>query len=188
MVTTTDSVTELLVKSNAGDAEARGQLFQALYGELHKLARSQLNRAGNAAGALDTTSLLHESYLKLVQVDQMAAVNRAHFFAYASKTMRSVIVDLVRERMTERRGSGVAAITLNTDIADSIAQKDEDLIRINDALEELAAVDERLVRVVEMRFFSGLTEKEIAEALGLSERTVKRDWDKARLLLMTGLK
>jgi RNA polymerase sigma factor (TIGR02999 family) len=188
MTSTMDSVTELLVKSNAGDIDARGRLFQALYGELHKLARSQLNRAGNAAGALNTTSLLHESYLKLIQVDQMGSINRAHFFAYASKTMRSVIVDLVRERMTERRGSGLAAITLNTDIAESFAQKDEDWIRINDALEELGAVDERLVRVVEMRFFSGLTEKEIGEVLGLSERTVKRDWDKARLLLMTALK
>jgi RNA polymerase sigma factor (TIGR02999 family) len=183
-----DSVTELLAKSNAGDSTARGHLFEALYGELHRLARSQLNRAGNAAGSLDTTSLLHESYLKLIQVDQMAAVNRAHFFAYASKAMRSVIVDLVRERMAERRGGGVAAITLNTNIAESIAQKDEDWIRINDALEALAVVDERLVRVVEMRFFSGLTEKEIAEVLGLSERTVKRDWDKARLLLMAELK
>jgi RNA polymerase sigma factor (TIGR02999 family) len=188
MTSTMDSVTELLVKSNAGDIDARGRLFQALYGELHKLARSQLNRAGNAAGILDTTSLLHESYLKLIQVDQMGSINRAHFFAYASKTMRSVIVDLVRERMTERRGSGLAAITLNTDIAEAFAQKDEDWIRINDALEELGTVDERLVRVVEMRFFSGLTEKEIGEVLGLSERTVKRDWDKARLLLMTALK
>lgn len=188
MASMADSVTELLIKSNAGDIDARGRLFQALYGELHRIARSQINRAGNAAGSLDTTSLLHESYLKLIQVDHMSAINRAHFFAYASKTMRSVIVDLVRERMAERRGGGVAAITLNTDIAESIAQKDEDWIRINDALEELALVDERLVRVVEMRFFSGLTEKEIGEVLGLSERTVKRDWDKARLLLMAELK
>jgi RNA polymerase sigma factor (TIGR02999 family) len=187
-----ENVTALLEKSNAGDADARGELFKALYAELHRLARAQLYRAGSGANsgadALDTTSLLHESYLKLIQVDKMITVNRGHFFAYASKIMRSVIVDVVRERMAERRGGGAPLVTLNTGIVESIAQKDEDLIRISDALEQLAAVDERLVQVVEMRFFGGLTEKEIAELLGISERTVKRDWDKARLLLMAELK
>jgi RNA polymerase sigma factor (TIGR02999 family) len=183
-----EDVTTLLKKSNAGDTKARGELFDALYGELHRLARAQLYRAGSAADSLDTTSLLHESYLKLIRVDQMVSVNRGHFFAYASKIMRSVIVDLVRERLSERRGGGVSVVTLNTSVVESIVQKDEDLIRINDALEALAQVDSRLVEVVEMRFFGGLTEKEIAEILGVSDRTVKRDWDKARLLLMAELK
>jgi RNA polymerase sigma factor (TIGR02999 family) len=183
-----ENVTELLGKSNAGDARARSELFNVLYNDLHRLARAQLYRAGAGAAALDTTSLLHESYIKLVQVDKMATHNRGHFFAYSAKVMRSVIIDLVRERLTERRGGGVPFVTLNTNVIDSVAQKDEDLIRINEALESLAMVDERLVQVVEMRFFSGLTEKEIAEILGVSDRTVKRDWDKARLLLATVLK
>jgi RNA polymerase sigma factor (TIGR02999 family) len=183
-----ENVTTLLQKSNAGDTGARGELFQLLYRELHRLARSQLYRAGAGADSLDTTALLHESYLKLIKVDHMSTINRGHFFAYAAKIMRSVIVDLVRERMAERRGGGARAVTLNTSVVESIAQRDEDLIRISDALEALAEVDARLVQVVEMRFFGGLSEKEIAEMLGVSERTVKRDWDKARLLLMAELK
>jgi RNA polymerase sigma factor (TIGR02999 family) len=182
-------ITELIIKSNSGDSAAKSQLFQDLYAELHRLARSQLYRANPVVlnGSLDTTMLLHESYLKLENAKQIEAKNRGHYFAYAAKTMRSVIVDLVRERMTERRGSGAFPVTLNTNIAESIAQRDEDWIRINEALEQLATVDERLVQVVEMRFFAGLTETEIAEILGVSDRTVKRDWEKARLLLAAEL-
>ncbi len=183
-----ENVTVLLLKSNAGDTEARGALFDALYEELHRMARAQLYRAGHAAVALDATSLLHESYLKLVQVDRMITASRGHFFAYASKIMRSVIVDLVRERLTTRRGGDALFVTLNTNVVESIAQKDEDVLRVSEALDALALVDQRLVEVVEMRFFGGLTEKEIAVLLGVSDRTIKRDWDKARLLLMAELK
>jgi RNA polymerase sigma factor (TIGR02999 family) len=182
-------ITVLLRKSNDGDNDSRAQLFRALYSELHRLARSQLYKANPVIlrGSLDTTSLLHESYLKLVNVKAIDARDRSHFFAYAAKTMRSVILDLVRERMTDRRGSVALSVTLNTNVIESVAQKDEDWLRINEALDQLAAVDERLVQVVEMRFFAGFTEKEIADILGVSDRTVKRDWEKARLLLMAEL-
>jgi RNA polymerase sigma factor (TIGR02999 family) len=183
-----DDITQLLEQSCNGDEAARSELFQALYHELHRLARSQLNRGNNRGVLLDTTSLLHESYLRLVRVDHLRLASRGHFFAYASKVMRSIVIDLVRERLTERHGGGMEVITLDTDIGESIASSDEELVRMNEALEELATVDPRLVQVVEMRFFGGLTEKETAEALGTSERTVRRDWEKARLLLMAALK
>ena len=117
----------------------------------------------------------------------MHFASRSHFFAYAARVMRSVIVDFARERLAERRGGGQAALTLNTAIAESAGGADIDVIRVHDALEVLAQVNPRLVSVVEMRYFGGYTEREIAEALGVAERTVKRDWDKARLLLRAAL-
>jgi RNA polymerase sigma factor (TIGR02999 family) len=181
-----EDITGLLVEAK-GNAEAKNRLWQALYGELHRLARSQLGRAGGANGSLDTTSLLHEAYMKMVRVENLQADSRGQFFAYASKVMRSIVIDICRERMSERRGGGLADITLNTAISETVARSDEDLVRINDALEELAKVNPRLVQVVEMRFFGGLTEAEIAKTLGVTTRTVQRDWDKARMLMLAAV-
>jgi RNA polymerase sigma factor (TIGR02999 family) len=182
-----EDITKLLAEAQGADAGARNRLWQALYDDLHRLARSQLRRNGGANASLDTTALLHEAYIKMVRVDEVHADSRGQFFSYASKVMRSIVIDICRERMTERRGGGIADITLNTSISDSVARSDEDLVRISDALEELGKVSPRLVQVVEMRFFGGLTEEEIAEALGVTTRTVERDWNKARMLMLAAV-
>jgi RNA polymerase sigma factor (TIGR02999 family) len=182
-----DNITKLLAAAQGADPDAKNRLWQTLYGELHGLAHAQLRRAGGANASLDTTSLLHEAYIKMVNVDDLPADSRGQFFSYASKVMRSIVIDICRERMTQRRGSGMADITLNTSISDTVARSDEDLVRINDALEELGKVSPRLVQVVEMRFFGGLTMNETAEALGVATRTVERDWDKARMLMLASV-
>jgi RNA polymerase sigma factor (TIGR02999 family) len=182
-----DNITQLLAAARGADVEAKNRLWQALYGELHGLAHAQLRRAGGANGSLDTTSLLHEAYIKMVRTDDVHGDSRGQFFSYASKVMRSIVIDICRERMSQRRGGGVADITLNTSISDTVARSDEDLVRISDALEELGKVHPRLVQVVEMRFFGGLTAVEIANALGVTTRTVERDWDKARMLMLAAV-
>jgi len=181
------SITQLIVRANAGDASALDELFAALYGELHALARARLRRT-RPITALDTTSLLHESYIKLVKQGELKVENRNHFLAYASRTMRSIIVDFARKRLTERRGSGVKALELDADIAGRVSSGEEEVLRVHEALQALAQSEERLARVVEMRYYGGLTESEIGEALGLTERTVRRDWEKARLLLSLALR
>jgi RNA polymerase sigma factor (TIGR02999 family) len=181
------SITQLIVRANAGDASALDALFTALYGELHALARARLRRT-RPITALDTTSLLHESYIKLVKQGELKVENRNHFLAYASRTMRSIIVDFARKRLTERRGSGVKALELDTDIAGRVSSGEEEVVRVHEALQALAQSEERLARVVEMRYYGGLTENEIAGALGVTERTVRRDWEKARLLLSIALR
>ena len=137
---------------------------------------------------LDTTALLHESYLRLVKTGALNVSSRSHFLAYAAQAMRSIIVDYARRRLAERRGGGATELPLDTAIAQGIPQREDEIVRVHDALEELAAVDARLVRVVEMRYFGGLTEEEMAEVLGVSSRTVQRDWEKARLLLSLALR
>jgi RNA polymerase sigma factor (TIGR02999 family) len=180
------SITQLIVRANAGDASALDALFTALYGELHALARARLRR-NRPITALDTTSLLHESYIKLVKQGELKVENRNHFLAYASRTMRSIIVDFARKRLAERRGSGVKALELDTDIAGGVSSGEEEVLRVHEALQALAQSEERLAQVVEMRYYRGLTENEIGEALGVTERTVRRDWEKARLLLSLAL-
>ena len=169
---TKGSITELIQDANAGDPQAVNRLFTALYGELHTLARAQLRRNAPIT-VLDTTSLLHESYLRLVKLGTLSISNRAHFLGYASRTMRSIIVDFARQRIAEKRGGGISDLPLDTDIAQSTSSGEQEIVRVHDALEELAAVDERLVRVVEMRYFGGLSEEEIAQALGITSRTVR---------------
>ena len=181
------SITLLIERANLGDEGALNRIFTALYPELHNLARARLRRTAPFT-LLDTTALLHESYLRLVKLGQLKVENRAHFLAYAARTMRSIVVDFARSRLAERRGGGAQDLVLDTEIASSVSAPEEEIVRVHDALIELAQVDERLVRVVEMRYFGGLTEEEIGAALGVTERTVRRDWEKARLLLAIALK
>lgn len=180
-------INELLRRLNAGDPTARDSLFAFLYQDLRKLARSRLRR-NETITLLDTTSLVHESYLRLLNARGLEFADRGRFFAYAASAMRSIVVDEVRKRHAERRGGSADHVALDTDVDDSLAQDDEQLIRVHEALEELAALDPRLAHVVEMRYFGGLTEVEIADSLGVTERTVRRDWDKARTLLFAALK
>lgn len=158
-------------------------LWQAAYAELKKVARARL-RGSRRNTVLDTTALVNESYLKLARLGRLRVESRGKFFAYASRVMRSVIVDLVRERQAERRGGGGAPVTLDTAAIDSHrAVLAAEPIRVDAALAELEKVEPRLARVVEMRYFAGLSEIEIAAALDVTDRTVRRDWQKARLLL-----
>jgi RNA polymerase sigma factor (TIGR02999 family) len=179
-------LTQLLQAARQGDEAAIASAFAVVYAELRQLARAKL-RVHQTSTLLDTTSLVHECFLRFSSAGRAGITDRPHFFAYASRVMRSVIVDFAREALAERRGGGQAAITLDTEIAESVHSNETDLLRVNEALEELAQVNPRLATVVEMRYFAGLTEREIAEALQVSERTVKRDWEKARLLLRAAM-
>jgi RNA polymerase sigma factor (TIGR02999 family) len=176
----------LLDAARCGDKAALDELFSLLYRELHQLAHARLARDRHTQ-QLDTTSLVHESYLRCLKAGALDVVDRAHFLAYAAKVMRSIVVDVARRRQAECRGGDATHLALDTDLADSVHVSADELVHIDDALHDLARIDERLVRVVEMRFFAGLTEQEVAEVLGVTERTVRRDWEKARLLLRAAL-
>jgi RNA polymerase sigma factor (TIGR02999 family) len=131
---------------------------------------------------------VHESYLRFVRVKELRIEDRKAFFVYAARIMRSVIVDIARERLAESRGGGVRPMTLNTDLINGLADGEESILRVHDALAVLTKADGRLGQVVEMRYFGGYSEREIAEMLGVNERTVQRDWEKARLILAEALR
>ncbi len=175
---------ELLSAAKLGDAGAEDRLISHLYSDLRQLAHSRLKRS-KPCTLLDTTALVHEAYLRFHQAGYVQICDRSHFLAYAARAMRSIVVDFVRKRGADRL-SGCDANTL-PDPATLPAGEDE-IIRVDEALRDLATVSERLVKVVEMRYFGGLKETEIAEALSLTERTVRRDWEKARMLLAQALK
>ena len=179
-------VTNLLRRVADDDRAALDQLFEMLYADIHRMARARLAQNGPLT-LLNPTSLAHEAYLRLHGAGRIDLESRGHFMAYVSRVLRSVIVDFARRRSAERRGGGIANITLDTDIAESVGNQEDDIVRIDDALEELDKTDPRLRQVVEMRYFAGLSHEEIAAALGLNERTVRRDWQRARLLLMVAL-
>ena len=181
------SLTELMQKVADGDLEARDELFAAAYSELRKLARSRL-RDGGRNTFLETTALVHESYLRFVKAGELRIEDRRAFFGYASKVMRSVIIDSVRERQAERRGGDLTELTLDTQVSAELPSGGAEVLQVHEALLALEQAEPRLAQVVEMRYFGGYSELEIAEVLGVTERTVRRDWDKARLLLMNALK
>lgn len=163
-------------------------LFPALYSELRRMARSRLS-GGQRPTLLDTSSLVHEAYVRMQRDGGVTLDNREHFFAYAATTMRSIVIDFVRRRNAERRGGDLQRVTLDTLAAEQLGAKtDDEILAVHEALETLAGVDPRLVRVVEMRYFAGLTDVEIGTALGVTDRTVRRDWERARLLLAQLLK
>jgi RNA polymerase sigma factor (TIGR02999 family) len=181
------NLTDLIRRARDGDNAAFESVFKLTYEDLRALASARL-RAGSRAGLLNTTSLVHESYLRFVESGGLRVEDRTHFLRYAGCVMRSVIVDFVRERAAQRRGGDVAHITLSTDICDSVDAGEQEILRVHEAIEELQRHDERMARVVEMRYFGDLSEAEICEALRVSPRTVRRDWEKARLLLAEALK
>ncbi len=179
-------ITALLASAGAGDGDAAASAFALLYDELKRLAQAKLRRHQTMT-LLDTTSLVHESFIKLIGNRALAIQDRRHFFTYAARVMRSVIVDFARASLTDRRGGHARVLTLDTDLLARAAAPDSDVLRVNEALEVLAQADPRLAQVVEMRYFGGLTEVEVAEILGLTERTIRRDWNKAKLLLAAAL-
>jgi RNA polymerase sigma factor (TIGR02999 family) len=180
------NLTELIHRAQEGDAEAADALFAATYHDLRGLAKARLYGSGPRA-TLDTLSLVHESYLRFTASGQLRLEDRVHFMRWAGRVMRSVIVDFARRRNAERRGGDVDRVTLTERLAPHTMHPDEEILGVHEALEQLAQVDARLAQVVELRYFAGMTDAEIAEALGVTDRTVRRDWEKARLLLREAL-
>ena len=179
-------VTDLLRRVHDDDRAAIDDLFAFVYADLRRMAQARLARDATIT-LLDATSLVHEAYLRLQQVEHIDLGSRAEFMAYASRVLRSVIVDFARRRLAQRRGGDAVHLTLATEAADHIGADDTDILRVDEALRALADTDPRLRSVVEMRYFAGLSEQEIADALGVTERTVRRDWQRARLLLSVSL-
>jgi RNA polymerase sigma factor (TIGR02999 family) len=182
-----ERLTVLLSRTQEGDRGARDALFALSYQDLRRLAHARLHGGGRNT-VLDTTALVHESYLRLVQTGELTLEDRRAFFAYASHVMRSVIVDSARARLAERRGGQAQKLTLSTDLGQGLAQDEEGIVQVHEALQELEQADARAARMVEMRYFGGYSDREIAETLGITERTVQRDWEKARMLLRVMMK
>ena len=180
-------VTVLLRRIADNDRAALDALFDLLYPDIRRMARSRLAENGPLT-LLDPTSLAHEAYLRLHGAGRIDLDSRGRFMAYVSQVLRSVIVDVARRRSAERRGGGAAHVTLDTEVAESVGNRDEDVLRIDEALDELEKSDPRLRQVIEMRYFAGLGLEEVAAALGVNERTVRRDWERARLLLSVSLR
>jgi RNA polymerase sigma factor (TIGR02999 family) len=179
-------LTQLLVRMQAGDTQARDALFALAYPELNRLARARL-RDGGRNTLLDTSSLVHESYLRFVRAGELRAEDRRAFYGYASQVMRSVIVNSVRDRIAQKRGGDNRPLTLSTHLGTRVPEDEETILDVHQALEALEKADPRLAQVAQMRYFGGYTEKEIAEILDVNERTVQRDWEKARLILAAAL-
>lgn len=178
-------LTVLLARIQAGDEQARDALFAAAYTDLHRLAQARLRDRGCQL-SLDATSLVHETYLRFVNAGELRAEDRRAFFAYASQVMRSVVVNLIRDRMRQKRGGDYLPVTLSSQILNT-AQDEMTVLKVHGALTELEKADARLAQVVQMRYFGGYSMKEIAETLDVTERTVQRDWEKARLILQISL-
>jgi RNA polymerase sigma factor (TIGR02999 family) len=175
------TICSLIVSAEGGDPKAAAALFEALYQELHRLARRQLAR--NAPDmTLGTTTLLHEAYLDMAGREGAVFPDRGRFMAYAARVMRALIIDHVRNRRARKRGGQFEITSLAADVADPAADHEE-LARIGEALDGLARIDPLLAQVVDLKFFCGLSFAEIAALRGLSERTVQRHWEKARLYL-----
>jgi RNA polymerase sigma factor (TIGR02999 family) len=171
-------ITTQLRAWQAGETTAPERLFPLVYDELRRIAHRQLRRE-RSGHTLDTTALVHEAYLRLADRTPAEFANRTHFFAVAATAMRRVLVDYARRYRTEKRGATPTRVSL-TDTMLVAEERADTLIAVDDALDELAHIDPRLSRVVECRFFAGLTEEETAEALGVTSRTVRRDWTKAK--------
>ena len=165
------------------DAGSLDRAFEACYPELKKIAHARLRGTG-MQGVMQTTALVHDSYLRLAGNPGAAFGDRLKFLAYSSRVLRSIVIDLIREQRAQRRGGDRALVTLDTAAGEGLPPS-VDVEVVNDALDDLAKLDPALARLVEMRFFGGMTEDEIAEALGISVRTVSREWKKARALLLT---
>jgi RNA polymerase sigma factor (TIGR02999 family) len=178
-------VTQLLLEWRRGDAEALDRLVPIVYAELHRVASARL-RNESSAHTLQTTALVHEAYMRLVGLDRMALRNRTHFFAIAARLMREVLVDHARRKRAGKRGGGLTLLGLDEAEGGKIPPL-VDVLAIHEALTDLASLDDRLCRVVELRFFAGLDIGETAEALSISHATVERDWTVAKAWLLQRL-
>jgi RNA polymerase sigma-70 factor (ECF subfamily) len=183
--TPSPQVTALLRAWSSGDEQALDQLIPLVYDELRRVARRQMADE-RASHTLQTTALIHEVYVRLVDVSAASVKDRAHFFAICARLMRNVLVDFARSRQYQKRGGGAQHVPLDEALVMG-SMADPDLVALDDALERLAAFDARKSQVVEMRFFGGMTVEETAEALGVSVDTVMRDWKLAKVWLLRAL-
>jgi len=180
------NVTRLLGDVKNGNEKAYSLVYELVYDDLKKIAKSRLFEF-KRGDTLDTTSLVHESYLKLLNAGGTDWKDRAHFYAVASRAMRFVLVDYIRSKHAQKRGDGISFSTLNDELPGA-EQRIEEFISLNDALERLLEWNERLGKLVEYRFIAGMTYEEISEVTGLSEPTLKRDWARARSWLYSAMK
>ncbi len=178
-------LTQLLLAWSKGEQEALERLVPLVYGELRRMASRYMSRE-RADHPLQTTALVHEAYLRLLDSKQVRWQNRGHFFAVSAQLMRRILVDFARSRRTLKRGEGAPKVTLNEAIHGA-AEPSEDLVALDDALQALCAIDQRKATVVELRFFGGLSVEETADALGVSADTVMRDWKLAKVWLLREL-
>lgn len=181
MESATPTITQLLVEWSQGDKQALDQLAPLVYDELRRMARTYL-RAERPDHTLQATALVHEAYLRLVDQHSVSWQNRAHFFGIASQMMRRILVNHAIARAAEKRGGGAEKLSLDEAVSFS-NQREIDLIALDEALKELECLDPQQTRIVELRFFGGLSIDETAQALRISPATVKRDWSTARLWL-----
>lgn len=177
-----ERITDLLTLWIEGDKDAGDRLFTVLYDNLRHLARARLRRGRGREESLDTAALIHESYIKLTAGARVPLSSRAHFLALASRTMRQIIVDHARRRAARKRGGDLLRIS-SFHAAAPDGMRAEEIVALNEALEALEAMEPRLARMVEMRFFGGLSVEETARALEISAATVKRHWLRARAFL-----
>ena len=180
-----ETISSLIAAAERGDQASSAALFPALYAELHRMAKRELRRLAPGA-TLGATSVLHEAYLDISRREHLDFPDRARFMAYGARVMRGLIIDYVRRRQAQKRGAGFEITSLTGDAVERQTDHAE-LSRLSDALDELAAAEPSLAQIVDLKFFCGLTLAEIAALRGTSERTVQRDWQKARLLLQRSL-
>jgi RNA polymerase sigma factor (TIGR02999 family) len=174
-------VTRLLIDWSKGDQSALEQLMPLVYGELRRLAAAYLRRE-RPNHTLQSTALVHEAFMRLVNQQEVRWQSRAHFFAIAAQMIRRILVDYARSQRAEKRGSGAVKLALDEALAIPL-KTDVDLVRLNDGLDRLAEFDPRQSRLVELRFFAGLSIEETAEVMQLSPATIKREWNTARAWL-----
>jgi RNA polymerase sigma factor (TIGR02999 family) len=169
----------LLQPADGASAQERAQLFASLYAELHRMAQQELRR--NAAATLSPTTLLHEAYLNISQRESAPYTDRAKFMAYAARAMRGLLIDYLRNRQAQKRGGEFEITSLPTELPHT--SPEAEMAKLSDALEQLAEVDPRLAECVDLKFFCGFSFTDIAAMRGVTERTVRRDWERARILL-----
>jgi len=179
-------ITDLLQAWSDGDQAALERLMPLVYDELHRLAKRYMRRE-RSGHTLQTTALINEAYLRLIERSHTRWENRAHFFAISAQLMRQILVDFARTRRSRKRGGEEFQVSLGEALAVPV-KRDADLVALDDALRALAAIDERKSRIVELRFFGGLSEEETAEALKISPATVRRDWKVAKVWLLREMK
>lgn len=174
-------VTQLLVELTEGDQGAIDRLFPAVYEQLRNMARREMRRE-RSDHTLNATALVHEAYMKMVQLERISWQGRAHFYGAAAQAMRRILISYARMKKAEKRGSGADHVPLD-DVVLAARSRPESVVALDEALTRLEGMNERLARVVECRFFAGMSVEETAEALGISPATVKRDWTVARAFL-----
>lgn len=177
-------ITELLSAARDGDQDAHAALYAQVYDRLRVLAKGQQRSHQRVA---QTTSLVHEAYLKMALPSSLAVANRAHFFAVAGSAMRQIVIDRARAALAQKRGGGIVPLSMDAADGESLPDDPQTLVQVDEALAKLREVDERLATLVELKVFGGLDVPELADALAMSERSVKRYWRQARALLITAL-